>query len=74
MQPRLGLCIPPITANAFHAALHLCMQAMLAAAGKADVLGSLEENDADADDQELGEGAADISSLAGQLGAAKIAP
>ena len=48
--------------------------ALLAAAGKADVLGSLDDNDADADDQELDDGAADISSLADQLGAAKIAP
>ena len=34
----------------------------------------MDENDADADDQELEEGAADISSLADQLGATKIAP
>jgi hypothetical protein len=52
----------------------LCvLQALLAAAGKATALGPLEDNDADADNQELEEGAADISSLTDQLGAAKIA-
>lgn len=46
------------------------LQAVLTAAGKPDALGSLEENDPDADDEELEDD--DVAGLADQLSAAAI--